>query len=105
MANNQLTEPDYPLYCDEYPPLITFDEFKFHADDDINELLTSLKTDVFDANEFKESLLVLKDLIECMGWAHEDSMDNMQTTIDNIIVQSNNKLMEVLLPSRKLRRQ
>ena len=92
MPNNELTEPEFI----DYPP--SFDEFKSHADDDVNELLTSLKTDVFDANEFKESLLVLKDLIECMGWAHEDSMDNMQTTIDNLILQSNNKLLDKHCP-------
>ncbi len=88
----ELIEPDFI----DYPP--SFSEYKFFADDSVNELLNSLNTDVFDASEFKESLLVLKDLIGCMGWAHEESMDNMQTTIDNIIVQSNNKLMDKYYP-------
>jgi hypothetical protein len=86
MPNNELIKPEYPSYFDEYPPLITFDSFKSHADDDVNELLASLKTDVFDANEFKKSLLVLKGLIDCMGWAHEDRVTEMQSNIDAIII-------------------
>ena len=86
MPNNELIELGYPSYCDEYPPLITFDSFKSHADDDVNELLASLKTDVFDANEFEKSLLVLKDLIDCMGWAHEDRVTEMQSNIDALII-------------------
>ncbi len=92
MLNNELNEPEFI----DYPP--SFDEFKFYADYDVNELLASLKTDVFDANEFKKSLLVLKDLIDCMGYAHEESMDNMQTSIDNLILQSNNKLLDKHCP-------
>ena len=92
MPNIKPIEPDFI----DYPP--SFSEYKFFADDSVNELLNSLKTDVFDARGFKESLLVLKDLIGCMGWAHKESMDNMQTTIDNIIVQSNNKLMDKYSP-------
>ena len=92
MADNELIEPDFI----DYPP--SFDEFKFHADYDVNELLASLKTDVFDANEFRRLLLDVKDLIDCMSWAHDESMGSMQTTIDNIIVQSNNKLMDKYCP-------
>ena len=92
MPNNEFIEPDFI----DYPP--SFNEFKFYADYDVNELLAGLKTDVFDANEFKGRLLVIKDLIECMGWAHEKSMDNMQANIDNLILQSNNKLMNKYCP-------
>jgi len=87
--DNELIEP-------EYAP--DFSEYKFHAYDSVKELLTNLKAGLFDANEFRRLLLDVKDLIDCMSWVHEESMDNMQTTIDNIIVQSNNKLLDKYCP-------
>jgi hypothetical protein len=75
-----------------------FSEYKFHADRVIKELLTNIKTDIFNANEFRRLLLDIQALVYCMNWAHDESMDNMQTTIDNIIVQSNNKLMDKYYP-------
>jgi hypothetical protein len=86
---NELIEP-------EYAP--EFSEYKFHADRAIQELLTNIKTDIFNANEFRRLLLDIQALVYCMNWAHDESMDNMQTTIDNIIVQSNNKLLDKHCP-------
>ncbi len=77
MPNNELIEPDYAP---------SFNEFKFHADDSVNELINSLNTDVFDASEFKKSLFEVKDLIDCMNWAHGEKINEMQATIDALII-------------------
>ncbi len=67
----------------DYPP--SFSEFKFSADDSVNELLTSLKTDVFDASEFKKSLLEVKELIDCMSWAYDERVKELQANIEGLI--------------------
>ncbi|MEI6270319.1 MAG: hypothetical protein WCP01_15695 [Methylococcaceae bacterium] len=79
MPNIKPIEPDFI----DYPP--SFSEFKFHADDSVNELINSLKTDVFDASEFKKSLLEVKELIDCMSWAHEERVKEMQANIEGLI--------------------
>ncbi|MFI3197921.1 MAG: hypothetical protein QX196_06320 [Methylococcaceae bacterium] len=75
----ELIEPDFM----DYPP--SFSEFKHHADDSVNELINSLKTDVFDASEFKKSLLEVKEIIDCMSWAYDERVKELQANIDALI--------------------
>ncbi len=77
------TMPTNELIAQEVAP--SFSEYKFHADDSVKELLTSLKTDVFDANEFKRLLLDIEALIDCMSWAHQERIKEMQANIEALI--------------------
>ena len=85
MLNDELIEP---------VPTLEFSVYNFHAERIIIELLAHLKTNMFDSSKFEGLVLDIQPLVYCMNLAHKESMDSMQTTIDSIIVQSNNRLMD-----------
>jgi predicted ATP-dependent Lon-type protease len=87
----------------DYPP--SFSEYRYFADDAVNQLVSRIKNNAFfadesinknalDTNGLMNIIDEIKVFIGCMTETHEESMANMQATIDNIIVQSNNKLMD-----------